>query len=67
MSCPVIRLDNNKANKTLRELDEILKSLPNIITNDNVDTSCLGKRGLHLNPKGSGRLAMNYITFMKYL
>ena len=31
-----------------------MKSLENVIVNDNIDGSCLGKGGLHLNPKGSG-------------
>ena len=68
ISCPVIRTDNRKANFTLRCLDKYLKSNSNdIINNDNVDSSCLGKRGLHLNPKGSGRLAINYISLMRCL
>ena len=66
ISCPVVRVDNTQANITLRQIDMNLKAmLPNIIINDNVDKSCLGKKGLHLNAKGSGRLAMNYITLMQ--
>ena len=67
ISCPVLRLDNAKANSTLRELSKILKSLHKVIVNDNIDGSCLGRKGLHLNPKGSGRLAMNYISLMRRL
>ena len=67
ISCPVLRLDNAKANSTLRELSKILKSLHKVVVNDNIDGSCLGKKGLHLNPKGSGRLAMNYISLMRRL
>ena len=67
-SCPVIRLDNKKANSTLRDLDTYLKnSCTDIIVNDNIDSSCLGKRGLHLNLRGSGRLAINYISLMRRL
>ena len=67
-SCPVIRLDNKKANSTLRDLDTYLKnSCADIIINDNIDSSCLGKRGLHLNLRGSGRLAINYISLMRRL
>ena len=68
ISCPVIRTDNKKANNTLRELDTVLKNTTkDIVTNDNIDSTCLGKRGLHLNPKGSGRLAINFISLMRRL
>ena len=67
LSCPVVRNDDIRANLTLRKLDKILKSWPNSIPNDNVDNTCLGKRGLHLNAKGSGRLAINYIPLMRRL
>ena len=67
LSCPVVRTDNTRANLTLRKVDSYLKSLPFIVKNDNVDTTCLGKRGLHLNAKGSGRLAINYISLMRRL
>ena len=67
VSCPLVRLDNSHANLVLRQLDEKLKALPYIIKNDNLDVTCLGKKGLHLNPKGSGRLALNYISLMRRL
>ena len=68
LSCPTLRLDNRVVNDVLRDLDLKLKSLTcDIISNDNVDRTCLGKKGLHLNPKGSGRLAMNYIALMRRL
>ena len=67
VSCPVTRLDNKKANSTLCQLSILLKDAGNIICNDNVDPSCLGRKGLHLNAKGSGRLAMNFISLMRRL
>ena len=67
LSCPVVRKDNIRANLTLRKVDTYFKSLPYVIKNDNIDTTCLGKMGLHLNPKGSGRLAINYISLMRRL
>ena len=68
ISCPVLRLDDRKANATLRKLGEYFKGITNnIILNDNVDGTCVGKKGLHLNPRGSGRLAMNYIALMQRL
>ena len=67
-SCPVMRLDNSKANLVLRKLSVWLKlSTNNVIVNDNIDGTCIGKRGLHLNAKGSGRLAMNFIALMQRL
>ena len=67
LSCPVIRTDNSQANSTLRQLDKAIKALPNFISNDNVDSTCSGRKGLHLNDKGSGRLAINYISLMRRL
>ena len=68
LSNPVLRLDDHKANNTLRKLSELFKLMKyNIIYNENVDASCLGKRGLHLNAKGSGRLAINFISVMRRL
>ena len=67
-SCPVMRLDNSKANLVLRQLSVWLKSSTNnVIINDNIDGTCIGKKGLHLNAKGSGRLAMNFISLMQRL
>ena len=67
LSCPVLRLDDARANLALRHLSFEMKSLPNIIVNDKVDGSCLGKKGLHLNAKGSGRLAINFISLIRRL
>ena len=73
LSCPVLREDNKRANITLCKLADILKSISyhvssiNVIINENIDKSCLGKGGLHLNQKGSGRLAVNFISLMQRL
>ena len=67
-SCPTKRLDNKNANEVLEELTEKMTIRFNdIILNDKVDSSCLGKKGLHLNPKGSGCLAMNFISLLRRL
>ena len=67
-SLPTLRVDNAKANEVLRELEGKLKSVcKDTISNSNVDRGCLGKKGLHLNPKGSGRLAINFISLMRRL
>ena len=68
ISCPILRLDNKNANEVLQDLKEKIKNRFNdIVLNDKVDSSCLGKKGLHLNPKGSGRLAMNFISLLRRL
>ena len=68
LSCPVLRFDDVKAGFTLHHLDRKLKSLGgNIVNNSNIDGSCLSKGGLHLNDKGSGRLAMNFLSLIRRL
>ena len=37
------------------------------IDNNNFDVSCVGKRGLHLNNMGTGKLALNFIKFRDFL
>ena len=67
ISCPTARVDNLDAHITLCKLGRIIKSWENSISNDNIDRYCLGKKGLHLNQKGSGRLALNYISLLRRL
>ena len=68
LSCPVIRTDNSKANRASNDLITFMKTwMDDIITHDKIDVSCLGKKGLHLNPKGSGRLATSFISLMQRL
>ena len=38
-----------------------------LISNGNVDDSCLSKRKLHLNKKGKSVLANNYIRYLNWL
>ena len=67
-SCPLIRNDNSLANLKIIHLRNKLKtSKENIITNENIDYTYLGRKGLHLTPKGDTRLAMNFIDFLKHL
>ena len=67
ISCPVLRTDSAKAQLTLKRLRNNVMKGENIIIHDNIDNSCLGKAGLHLNAKGTGRLAMNFISLMRRL
>ena len=63
LSCPILRTDNAKAMLTLRVLTRKLK----LFNNDIIDPTCLGKASLHLNRKGSGRLATNFLSLLRNL
>ena len=66
ISCPVLRTDNAKASLTLLGVrSKIMHLDENVIIHENIDNTCLGKAGLHLNAKGTGRLAMNFISLMR--
>ena len=65
ISCPIMRTDNKLANITIRAIAVAMDSMPNTILNDKINALCLGKKGLHLNPKGSGKLALNFISKMQ--
>ena len=56
---PVTTVVQNITSITLKR-DRIMNG-ENIIIHDNIDNSCLGKAGLHLNAKGTGRLTMNFL------
>ena len=66
ISQPVRRTDNGKATLTLNNLNKSLAEFDvDEIDNSNIDVSCLGKRGLYLNSIGTGKLALNFIKFLK--
>ena len=66
ISCPTDRYDDPKAKLTILHLRRKLKNLEiPIILNDNIYDDCIGKRRLHLNEKGSGRLAMNFMPHIR--
>ena len=68
LSFPIIRTDNRRADVALTKLRENLSNLNiNSIYNDNINESHLGKGGLHLNDRGKGKLAMNYISYIRHL
>ena len=64
LSCPITRTDNGKARLTVKHIMRKIKTL-NVyyMSHDNI-SDCLGVKGLHLNPKGTGRLAVNLISQM---
>ncbi len=65
LSGPIMRTDNRLANAVIREIITAFKTMPNTILNDKIDVFCLGRKGLHLNNKGSGKLALNFISEMQ--
>ena len=66
ISQPVRRTDNGKTTVTLNNLNKLLAEFDvDKIDSSNIDVSCLGKRGLHLNNMGTGKLALNFIKFLK--
>ena len=67
LSCPIMRTDIAKANHVLRELDSKIKRFNDCVTNDNIDGTCLAKKGLHLNRKGTMQLVLNYLKLLQGL
>ena len=65
ISTPTYRNDNAKCGLTIKHLcDHIVNLNLGIVDNTNVCGVHLGKRGLHMNGKGTGKLAMNIISCM---
>ena len=68
ISCPIIRLDNSLANLKIVHLNQKLKTENvSVIQNENIKREHLGKMGLHMIPRGTARMAMNFIAFIKHL
>ena len=68
ISEPILRLDNAKANFTIKHLSDKLRNLNiKLLPNRNITNDHLSKRGLHLNERGTGRLALNIITCIRHL
>ena len=66
ISQPVRRTKNGKATLTLNNLKKLLADFDvDKLDNSNIDVSCFGKRGLHLNNMGIGKLALNFIKCLK--
>ena len=65
-SCPIIRTDNVLANfKQIQLKNRLKRSGLDIVLNDNIEKDDLGKKGLHLKPGGSSKLAKNFIDYLK--
>ena len=61
VSKPTVRIDHGKANLALRNVNKHLETLE-CIENGNISVQHLGRKGLHLNSKGKGRLALNFLN-----
>ena len=60
---PTVRIDHGKANLTLRNVNKHLETLNlECIEHGNISAQHLGRKRLHLKPKGKGRLALNFLN-----
>ena len=73
-SCKIVfsslinRNDNAKAQLTVNLVNEKLNDLQtDTIDNSNIDLLYLGRKGLHMTPHGTGKLAVNIIRKLKCL
>ena len=66
ISTPTLCTDDGKAVITISQLANYLIQLDiDIIDNRNINTRNIGKKGLHLNPAGTSRLAKNLLSSIK--
>ena len=62
------RFDDAKAQLTVKETNEkLVNSEVSVIDNNNITREHLGKKGLHMNTHGTGKLAINMIKMLKRL
>ena len=69
-SLPITRTDNGKAQSTIKRIIERSKNLDinvKCLPNTNIGENCLGRKGLHLNPRGVGRFAINLRSLIQKL
>ena len=68
ISEPIMRTDNLKANAVINQLVRKLEhSDVSLLVNCNINESHLGRKGLHLNARGNGRLALNIMLLISQL
>ena len=68
ISCPIIRKDEHAANVKVIHLRALLRTSGlDIVANENVGMDLLGRKGVHLNQKGTRCLASNIIEYLKCL
>ena len=62
----ITRADNGKTSLAVSKTNEHLHGFQmDIIDNRNITSNQLNKAGLHLNPRGLGKLAINFIRRIK--
>ena len=67
-SQPTLRVDNGKAALTLHRLNEHFSELNlDVVNNGNIKVKHIAQTCLHLDPKGKGRLALNFIYKIRSL
>ena len=68
LSQPMTRVDDGKAGFTISKLNDLLEEMDiPIVKNRNITVGHLGSKGLHLNPHGIARFAMNLKASIKKL
>jgi myosin heavy subunit len=68
LSCPIVRSDNGVANaKLLQVRNRLKRSGVSLIDNDSITYEDLSRKGLHLKPCGTRKLAANMIAHMRSL
>ena len=66
LSKPTIRHDHGKADLTVPNVKKHLENLEvECIDNNNINAEHLRQNGLYLNPKGKGRLALNFLKQLR--
>ena len=68
ISEPIMRMDNRKANTVINLLVKMLQNSDvSLLVNTNINETHLGRKGLHLNGRGNGRLALNIMFLISQL
>ena len=68
LSKRIIRHDDGKTNLAISNVNNYLLAVqPECNENDNISSQSLGQKGLHLNPKDQGRLALNFLKQIQTL
>ena len=68
MSTLINLYDDAKAQLTVTKVNELLMKMDiPLIENQNITCNQLGKKGLHLNQHGIGKLAINFIKTLRNL
>ena len=68
LSQPIVRIDDVKVNLTIRRLIDKLEKLDiPLLNHNNINVEHLERKCIHLNGRGTGRMAMNFISMFRQL